>query len=352
MSFRLTRDEYPEWDRFVYQCEEGTIYHLSSWQDFLEEAFPHIKGEIIAVRDEDSGDIIAGVPLCHVRSFLFGNRIVSTPFATLGGVLLGPSSETNGICASVLDRAIKWGGRLELRGIRKLGMISGLPLVPAKKYMHHYLELRGSIEDISAKFSRVIRRNLVKAEKARVKIGVYEEISDEMIREFSFRHQKERKRLGLPPFPLRFFTALKKHMPFSSIIISVAICNSKILGMLLTLEFQQWAISEYIAVSDLGRELGVSQFLYRESMARSIHVGRKYYSMGRTSTDNAGLIRFKRSWGATEESIGTLSYAPASPLNVNVPFLRAIEQAARFAIRSLPMPFARTLGKLIYSHWA
>jgi len=87
-------------------------------------------------------------------------------------------------------------------------------------------------------------------------------------------------------------------------------------------------------------------------MIRSIQSGRKYYSMGRTSLENTGLLRFKRSWGTIEEFLTTLSYPPANSGTVTLPFFRALEQIVRFGIRSLPLPFARLLGAFIYSHWA
>jgi len=192
--FQLKEEEYSIWDRFVDQQKEGTIYHLSSWKGFLEETFPHIKGTLIAVRDMNSGDIVAGIPLYTVRSVLLGHRVVSTPFATLGGILGSSDREVGNLCATILEIGSRWGGgRLEIRGVRDLRKTEGFPLFPSKKFLHHYLELPDTTEELLSKFSRVVRRNLIKAEKAGVR--VHDDNSAEILRKFSLMHQMERKRL-------------------------------------------------------------------------------------------------------------------------------------------------------------
>ena len=71
------------WERFVLDCPSATFFHRAAWQDVIAEVFRHPTHYLYA---EVDGQITGVLPLAHVKSLLFGNALVSLPFAVYGGV--------------------------------------------------------------------------------------------------------------------------------------------------------------------------------------------------------------------------------------------------------------------------
>ena len=81
----LTPADAARWDAFVECQPDGTFFHRAGWKRVLEEAFGHSAHFLYA--ESETGDILGVLPLGHVRSRLFGNALVSTPFCVYGGSL-------------------------------------------------------------------------------------------------------------------------------------------------------------------------------------------------------------------------------------------------------------------------
>ena len=71
------------WDQFVVQCPAATFFHRAGWQKIVQDVFRHDTYFLYA---EEGGHIQGVLPLAHVNSWLFGNSLVSLPFAVYGGV--------------------------------------------------------------------------------------------------------------------------------------------------------------------------------------------------------------------------------------------------------------------------
>mgnify|MGYP006195350285 CR=1 FL=1 len=79
----LTQSQRARWDEFVHRCPQATFFHLSAWQDILDQVFDHRTFYLYAER---AGDIVGVLPLAEVRSRLFGHALVSLPFCVNGGI--------------------------------------------------------------------------------------------------------------------------------------------------------------------------------------------------------------------------------------------------------------------------
>ena len=92
------RDGAARWDAFVAGCPGATFFHRAGWQQVIEDVFRHRTHFLYAQR----GERIEGVlPLAHVKSLLFGNALVSLPFAVYGGV----AADTDEAAAALEDEA-------------------------------------------------------------------------------------------------------------------------------------------------------------------------------------------------------------------------------------------------------
>ena len=74
----------PAWDAFVAAMPGGTFFHRAAWSRVIATAFGHRCHYMLAEQD---GAIVGVLPLAHVRTTLFGNTLVSTPFCVYGGPL-------------------------------------------------------------------------------------------------------------------------------------------------------------------------------------------------------------------------------------------------------------------------
>ena len=110
---RLTNAQRERWDTFVNTSPDATFFHRAGWSQVIERAFGHRTHYLYA---EENGAIAGVLPLVELRSVLFGNALVSTPFCVYGGVVAASESArrelTESACALARELAV---GYLELR---------------------------------------------------------------------------------------------------------------------------------------------------------------------------------------------------------------------------------------------
>src|SRR5471030_804398 len=79
------------WDRFVAAMPGATFFHRAGWAKVIETAFGHTTHYTFTERD---GAITGVLPLARVKTLLFGDTLISTPFCVYGGPLaVDPESE-------------------------------------------------------------------------------------------------------------------------------------------------------------------------------------------------------------------------------------------------------------------
>ena len=78
---QLTDEARVAWDQFVEASPKATFFHRSGWLKVLQESFGHRPYYYYV---ESDGRICGVLPLFHIRSRLFGNRLTSTPFCVAG----------------------------------------------------------------------------------------------------------------------------------------------------------------------------------------------------------------------------------------------------------------------------
>ena len=124
------------WDAYVMRHPDSTHCHLSGWKDVIEKAYGHIGYYLLA---EEDCKIKGIVPVFHIKSFLFGNQLVSMPFLNYGGIL-ADNEETE---IALLSEAVKLGQKLkastiELRHTNPLSCLNSINLsreMPCNEYV-------------------------------------------------------------------------------------------------------------------------------------------------------------------------------------------------------------------------
>jgi hypothetical protein len=346
----LSRDELPDWDRFAARHPLAKAYHLAGWGHFLEKIFPHIQSNFLVLRDRNTSEIKAGIPLYTARSPLLGNRLLSIPFATLCDPLVASLEEFQCLWPHVLEfyRRSKM-NRVEFKTTQS-SLTSPGGLTQVAEYLHHFIKLFGPPEKLKGEFSKTIRRAISKAEKSGVEVK--EDNSGESLERFSSLHAQGRRKLRLPVLPRDFFSAMHGQLPSNVVSVLVATRQGEHLSSLLTLEFGDWVIFEYLADTDQGREVGANHLLYWTSAERAIRAGRHFASFGRTALTDAGLLQFKRSWNSIEEPLVTLRFPPVASPGKALWVTPAIRRMVKLSFGIMPERVGRIVGNFCYRHWA
>jgi CelD/BcsL family acetyltransferase involved in cellulose biosynthesis len=348
----LDRSADAEWDAFVKQSPLGLVYHLSAWRRVLTEAFPHIDGRFLVLRSRVGGEIVAGLPVYTVKSWLLGNHVSSLPYATFCDPLI-ESAEQFGVLLRELE-PIRWRDRnrfIEIRSTKTSGLLTQLPLIARSNYKHHYLRLNRSAEALFATFAKSsVRQKATKA--SRDGVIVEEQEGKSALRACYAILSDTRARLSLPVLPFRFFEAMRRHLAPGQLKLLVALQQGKPVACHLILRFKGTWISEHSGSNDEANS-GVNQLLYWETIKRAIEDGAKIFSFGRTSATNEGLLSYKRRWSPIEEDLFDFTLS-GERQNV-ADSLKAREHSAsyrmvRFILARAPRPLYRAIGAYCYRH--
>ncbi|MGI9332192.1 MAG: FemAB family XrtA/PEP-CTERM system-associated protein, partial [Gammaproteobacteria bacterium] len=101
------------WDRFVQNNERASFFHLAGWRDVVEQTFGWPTYYLYA---EDDLGIQGVLPLAHVKSRLFGNALISAPYAVYGGIVAASEDARSALDEAAVELSESLGvDYLELR---------------------------------------------------------------------------------------------------------------------------------------------------------------------------------------------------------------------------------------------
>jgi lipid II:glycine glycyltransferase (peptidoglycan interpeptide bridge formation enzyme) len=157
-----------------------------------------------------------------------------------------------------------------------------------------------------------------------------------------------RKRLSLPPIPLRFFKSLQECLASENCKIFLAFLKGIPIGGLLVLKFNRVFSLEFTGNIHSYRKTGVNQLLYWKALQMAFTEKYRIFSFGRTSLQNSGLLDYKGRWGAIEKDVPTFIY-PYSATN------HSRESSFNYRLvkglaRHMPLPLFKLFGEFCYRH--
>ena len=347
----ITPDQHSAWDAFVAQHPLGLIYHLSSWQTVLENAFKHIRGGVVVLKNE-AGVIEAGLPVYNVRSWLLKNRTVSVPFASVCDPLVSTRKEFESIWRAVEDTARKNKSRwIEVRTRSTNRNNVTLQLGAHTKYKHQYLQLDKSPDELYRSFHHSCIRGRVRR-AMRSGVVIEERRDQEALRAFHAALVATRRRHALPPMPFAFFRAMDQYLIPDLGTLYLATCGGRPVGGTLVFRFKNQWIAEYSGHAD-DAPPGTDQLLHWHAIQCARNSGAACFSFGRTSVDNTGLLEYKRRWATVEEDLTDLVWCTGDTVAPENAFRRGLPESLYSLLRLLrytPAPLQRAFGDFCYRH--
>lgn len=327
-----------QWDSYVLNHSQSTLYHLSGWKDVIENTYGHKTYYLMAVKNDGyeeshntqqdeiyktsgiscelKGEYVVGVlPLVLLKSIFFGRNLISMPFFDIGGVL----ADSREIEKELLSEAIKLAAQLKISKLelRQIGLLSSLGSYDFKQLAkdsefraHHWvyqirshkvrmlLKLPTSSEILIKSFKSKLRSQINKTQKE----GLYSKIGGiELLEDFYKVFLINMRDLGSPVHSKKLMrTVLEEFHKESQIVVIYKeiqpLACSLIVGFKDILE-NPWAsaLKEYSRLSP-------NMLLYWTMLEYACNGGYAYFDFGRSSVDE-GTYKFKEQWGAEPEPL-------------------------------------------------
>ena len=323
------------WDAFVEACPQATFFHKAGWQAIVGEVFRHPTHFLYAER---SGTIEGVLPLAHVKSRLFGNALVSLPFAVYGGVAASNAQAAEALEGEAQTIARACGvDHLELRNVverhadwprQDLYVTFRKDLLP---------EPEANLQAIPRKQRAMVRKG--------IKNGLAS-TPDATSERFFALYADNVHRHGTPALPRRYFDALLRVFGDASEILTVEDGDGRALSSVFSFYFRDEVLPYYAGDDTLARELAANDFKYWELMRRACERGVRVFDYGR-SKRGTGSFAFKKNWGFEPQP---LSYEYCLYRRDSIPQNNPSNAKYRLLIaawRRLPIGVANRLGPLI-----
>lgn len=328
-------DTVQRWDAFVASCPEATFFHKAGWQRIVGEVFRHPTYFLYAERD---GKIEGVLPLAQVKSLLFGNALVSLPFAVYAGI-----AASNAEAAHVLE--VEAQSIARQLGVDHLEMRNFNPRRPDWPTQDLYVSFRKEIApDVEANMLAIPRKQRAMVRKG-IANGLSSEIDHSTDRFFSL-YADNVHRHGTPALPKRYFDALLEIFDQQCGVLTVVDAGGHPVSSVLSFYFRDEVLPYYAGDAVFARELAANDFKYWELMRRSCEQGIRVFDYGR-SKQGTGSYSFKKNWGFTPQPLYyeyCLYRRDSIPQNnpMNAKYRLFIE-----AWRRMPIGLANWLGPFI-----
>jgi serine/alanine adding enzyme len=333
-----TRD-CERWDQFVTGSPSACLYHLSRWRQVIEETFGHPTIYLSAA----AGDRVVGIlPLVQLKSWAFGNMLVSVPYFNYGGVC----AENEAARSRLLDEAVRVARDcradfLELR--QEVEPSIDWPTKTTKVSMR--LELPADAGDLWTSFPAKLRSQVQRPRKAGMTAVIGRE---DQLKAFYNVFSTNMRDLGTPVYPRSFFERILEAFPESTWISTVFSGETPVASGFLIAYRDRVEIPWASSLRSANR-YSPNMLLYWHCLEFACQGGYRMFDFGR-STLGESTYRFKEQWGAKPHCLFWKYWlrdgGRIPQVNPGNPKYRA----AIYAWQHLPVGLTRRLGPSIVKY--
>ena len=335
---QLQEHEYPLWNAYIESHEDGTLNHRAEWASLIKDALGQKPYYFVAKNEQ--GDIVGALPIINLKSFLFGNFMVSMPYFNYGGVV----ADSENIATQLVDAAIALANKLDVSHIQfrsshanmseqfhlsthKVNMVLDLPETP---------ELLGKA--IGSKRRSQIKRPT--REGVEHKFGGIE-LLDDFYEVFCINMRD----LGTPVYSKSFFKHILETFKDNSLI-CVVYWQGKPVSTGFLMHYKGKLEIPWASTVRYANRISVNMYLYWQILSYAIESGFTQFDFGRSSID-AGTYKFKKQWGAQPQQCYWYHYVPEGK---KLPDLSPDNETFGLAIKvwqKLPMWITKVIGPSI-----
>lgn len=284
-------DDSQSWDDYVMAHSTGTLFHLTRWKRVVEASFGHPSFYLLAEEPPNNGGgarIVGILPLMRIKSRLFGDYLVSVPFAELGG----PLADDTRIAIALLARAGEIARQCGVDYV-ELKNSEGLADLPTKDL---YVNFSKEIDpDPEVNLLAIPRKSRAVVRKA-ISSGLTSETGHHLLPIFYELMARSYHHLGTPIFPKSFFGKFLQVFGDKSDLLVVRSPQGQPIAGVLSFYFKDRVMPYYAGSLFEARALGPNDFMYWELMRHACEAGCRVFDYGRSKVDT-GSFSFKKHWG-------------------------------------------------------
>jgi hypothetical protein len=285
------------------------------------------------------------VVLCRVCSPVTGRRLVSLPFSDHCEPLTDRPEDLESLLHFLEAKRTEEGWKyIEIRP-RTCSAAPPLVMVPAMRYSFHTIDLSPEPEQIFRRFHKdSTQRKIRRAEREGL---TYEEGRGEaFLEKFYALLLLTRRRQRLPPHPRAWFCNLVECLG-DNVKIRVASKDGRPIASILTLSGKDVMVYKYGCSDERFHNLGGMHLLLWTAIQEAKKAGCREFDLGRSDSDNPGLITFKDHWGSNRSQ---LTYWRNPAQLVPIPTTALARRLVKFASAYLPDKLVIEAGEILYKH--
>lgn len=275
-----------EWDGYVRNHESASVYHLAGWRDLAESIFGRETHYLLAER---GGRICGLLPLVRLKSFFFGDFLVSMPYVNYGGILADDSEA----CTELAEAAGRLADELGVDHVELRHLADCAPLPARRDKVSMYLRLGGDADLLWKKLGSKLRAQIKRSQKegAECEIGGIDLVED-FYSVFAVKYRD----LGIPVYSVAWFRGILRKFP-ELVRVFVVRVGGKPVAASIVIGFNGILEVPWASTLRAADRYAVNMYLYWSMLKFAEDEGYPIFDFGR-STEGSGTWRFKKQWGA------------------------------------------------------
>lgn len=301
-----TSNNADKWNSIVEINPHASTYHLWEWGEALASTYRYQRYYLVGIKEDN---IVGALPLIHVKSLLFGNKLISLPLCEFGGPLVDSelnNQETRQVIRSLLNATSKLARKLRVDyvEIRKCsvvvrGFMDNKDYAKFQRYVTFRIDLTKGLKELWVSLHKTrTRKSVRKAMKSGIVTREIEKA--EQLKEYYILYLKAMKGHGSPPHKYELFEKLYDvfHQQ-GKMKILLAEYEGKPIGGLITFCHGK-TIFDWNSVTDIKyRSLNSHSLLLWSIIEWGVRNGYRTFDFGRTRKGTT-IFDFKSGWGGQE----------------------------------------------------
>lgn len=275
-----------DWDDYVAQHPEGTLFHGMRWRQAVESTFGHRPVYLCA----ESGGAPTGVLPLFLVPTLKGRALVSVPYGVYGGVLADDAATQEALLQAAREIACRLRCKyIELRSKHANGL--GLP--ETRLYVNFEKELPARPADC---LETIPRKSRASVRNGRVKF----ELRSEFTRNLDTLHEQYAlnvRRLGSPVIPFQFLVNLRQAFGEQMDVLHT-LFEGRVVACVLNFYHNDTVVPYYSGSDSTYFFTQCNNVMYCDLMEKSVERGYRRFDFGRSRRDT-GPHAFKVNMGFT-----------------------------------------------------
>jgi len=336
-----TADE--RWEELLQNHPRASIFHTRGWLEALKKTYGYTP--VAFTTSPPGSPLTNGIPFCRITGWFGRARLVSLPFSDHCTPLVESEQQLTCLLAYFRKKLHResW-SYIQIRANEPAASCSSRFENSNAGYVLHKLDLTHDLSDIFRCFhASCVQRKIRRAE--REGLTCEEGRSEPLLNAFYRLLTVTRRRHGVPPQPMRWFREMLDCFG-DKLKIRVAYLHATPVASILTLSYKRTLTYKYGGSDDTFSALGGMQLLLWRAIQEGSRNGMLEFDMGRTESDEHGLIAFKDRWGAARTSLAYFQYPPhrknaLATMNTSL---------GKYVCSHVPSRVLPAVGRLLYRH--